>query len=734
MYSQCVRLLKQCLSTLSSKLSFVCGALLGFLGFLLLWGSTPLDTTNFSWLTHPFGGDLTFSTIAALAYQKEPWTFPIGAIDTIVYPARTSIVFADNVPLMAILFKVLAKILGRDIQYYGIWGCLCFSLQGGISAAILNKYYKNILLSLIGSVFFLLTPFLLWRMFGHISMSGQWVVLLGLLLVAYRQHPFIRRHDVSLWVGLSVISVGVLAYFLPMVMALSALYFWLQAGENAGVAIRKFSIMFINSVLACLAFLWVSGGLLGGMTSGGAGYGEIPFNLASFIDSHGFSRIFKPLPVEPNERFHWESYAWLGLGLIIASLFAIGAFLKDGRMPQDFFSQTFPYIAVSFFILAFAATNTVRLGDVVLFSYSLPSTVVEAFSTFRSSARLAWPVWYLIAFAALGYISRFSLGSIGKATLLVGLLTIQVWDGFAMLKMLKNPDAVATPAKLHSNLWSNLNRAGDHLNIIPFWGELQHEALGEIYFEAVKAGVSTNIFWLGRYPMDAMNANINRKVDLLRQTTRLDGDILVFNHAQFLHGAKLHSSSQAYLADGLIIVAKPDLDNLIPGLEKVSLSHVPLVDYLAKLTNLPPHQVVMMAARESPSSTLVIPTISRSLNQLGLRKHDAAKGNFAYAAVLTSGQVIFEASQATPIRHTIRVDSDASVLPASESQSVAEFGLNIVPGRGPDIGLTVNGINALGAVFGLNIVIYDFRQRKVVEQASFAAFADEDGVIASVDH
>ena len=110
----------------------------------MVWGFTPLDPTNFDWLINPFRGDLTFSALSALAYQREDWSFPIGVINSLVYPAQTSIMLSDNVPLMAIAAKLVAKIGGRDIQYYGYWGLLCTILQGGMASAILFTYCGSI--------------------------------------------------------------------------------------------------------------------------------------------------------------------------------------------------------------------------------------------------------------------------------------------------------------------------------------------------------------------------------------------------------------------------------------------------------------------------------------------------------------------------------------------------------------------------------------------------------------
>ena len=39
------------------------------------------------------------------AYRNSDWHFPIGMIDSLVYPNQTSVIYTDSIPLFAIFFK-----------------------------------------------------------------------------------------------------------------------------------------------------------------------------------------------------------------------------------------------------------------------------------------------------------------------------------------------------------------------------------------------------------------------------------------------------------------------------------------------------------------------------------------------------------------------------------------------------------------------------------------------------
>lgn len=712
-----------------SKSTFISGFVLGAILFVCAWGVAPLNPFNLYWMYHPYMGDFAFSSIAALAFQRESWTFPPGAIDSLVYPARTSIVFADSVPIAAFVAKAITRTTGAEFQYFGIWGFLCSGLQGGLSAAIIYRYCRSGLLSLIGSLFLFCAPFFLGRMFVHVSMVGQWILLLPLLFIAYGTHPWIVRHEVALWSAVAIGSAWILAYFTPMVMGLVVLYFWLRHEHSKRQALVGLALTLTIAVPGILIALWLAGGMLPGMVSGGANYGEVPLNLGALLDPGPFSRLFPGWPFGPTELFHQESYAWLGTGVVAGGLILIGCKLATHSfIPKHPWTRAFPYFAVCFAFLAFAATNKVRFGSIVLFSYPLPDIVLSAFSSFRSSARIVWPVWYIIVFAVIGGISSLPIPRSARAIVLATLFSLQAWDASSFRAAVRNLDAPSHADPLVSPFWERLGQVGKHIYFLPFWGVVGEESRAQIFMNAVQQNVTTNIFWLGRYPMDAISATVNQKLSALQSGVREPDDILLFNHLPFLAGAKIPPGSQAYLIDGLVVVAKLGLGSSSARIQPLTVRTMTLSEYIAQLATSPRRLLVVLSGKESPQTAGPIDSPTQiAMSAMGLSKLTQTAGSFAYAAVVSDRKVLAEVLQSTPLDLSAEQGSALSGVPVPVKISVA------IRGNGALDTMTVGASNFFGAFFGLNIAVYDLDEKKIVERAAFGAYSALAGVVLTID-
>lgn len=103
-------------------------ALLGAVVFICLYGVKILNPTYVEWLYN--GRDLMQHYLGWEFFRKSDWMFPIGLTDQLSYPSGTSVIFTDSIPIFAVLFKLFSPIMSEKFQYFGIWGILCFILQG----------------------------------------------------------------------------------------------------------------------------------------------------------------------------------------------------------------------------------------------------------------------------------------------------------------------------------------------------------------------------------------------------------------------------------------------------------------------------------------------------------------------------------------------------------------------------------------------------------------------------
>ena len=116
------------------------GALLGALVFVALYGVRVLDPTQVDWILNNASPDPSQHYLGWAFFRRSAVRLPyIGANYSVVYPYRTSVLFTDSIPLLALFFKLLGPVLPARFQYFGWWGLLCYALQGGQALAILAR-------------------------------------------------------------------------------------------------------------------------------------------------------------------------------------------------------------------------------------------------------------------------------------------------------------------------------------------------------------------------------------------------------------------------------------------------------------------------------------------------------------------------------------------------------------------------------------------------------------------
>ena len=196
-------------------------------------------------------------------FRKSNWVFPIGLFDSLSYPNYGSILFIDSIPLFAMFFKAISNILPETFQYFGMFGLLCYSLQGIFAFTLLRKYIDDKLYCIIGTVFFIISPYLLQRMFWHTALSSNFLILAGLCLFAYRE----KYNDNILkkliyWNGLLIFAITIHLYYVPMILIIMLCTFIAEYKENK---ISYKSSILTGIMCAVLGITTIY--LLGGMSS-----------------------------------------------------------------------------------------------------------------------------------------------------------------------------------------------------------------------------------------------------------------------------------------------------------------------------------------------------------------------------------------------------------------------------------------------------------------------------------
>lgn len=380
---------------------FLVAALLGALIFVCMFGLAILNPSNTDWLM--YDGDLKQHFIGWEFFRESGWAFPIGMIEGLAYPYGLAVTFMDSIPLLAIPLKLFQGILPEHFQYFGLWGLLCYMLQGGFAALILRHWTKNIFVAILGSILFVASPIMFSRMFAHTALASHWLLLAGILAVIKLRSVASMRLHLGVWTGLLVLAVLIHPYFLPMVLFLLLISITLTHQKFT----RSLVKLMIPMTVSLLVF-YVIGGLSIRETDSD-GLGEHALNLTSLFNPLGWSRFLNSFPIASS----WESLAYIGFGVIL--LIPLAAYfiaLNTKKIPAfNVKSINIKYVVIILLFIGMtiaAISPKVQLGSYVLVDINVPHIIEKVWSTFRATGRLFWPVYYIIIIAILVSVIRLS--------------------------------------------------------------------------------------------------------------------------------------------------------------------------------------------------------------------------------------------------------------------------------------------------------------------------------------
>lgn len=474
------------------------GALLGALVFLILYGVRVLDPTCVDWILNNPSPDPAQHYLGWVFYRRSGWHLPyLGANYSAIYPYRTSILYTDSIPLLAVLGKLLGGVLPARFQYLGLWGLFCYAMQGGLAQALIARVggvrpgntAKN-WASVLGAGVLVLFPALNIRMFAHTALAANWLVLLALWLWLCAEQSENRptAAKLCLWWGiLGLLCAGIHLYYLPMVGMVLVAACVQRALEKRGPAAVVLPVASFCG--AALAELFV----LGAFAANFAGYSN------GYLSGADLANLFVP-----GLGASWEQEIYAGLGTTIAVVLALAGLLVQHKQAGAFFCRHKNVVIAALVLLvldAIAATgNTVTFAGRTLFTVPIPQALMDFWAMFSSCARLAWLAGMLLAVAACGLVLRFWQGA--AAAVLLALCAAA--QGFGQRAELAKRFAAYHDATYYENTtqltdpaWEQLAASGQftHLAFASF--DFEHDEFWDLAAFAADHGWTSNSFYMG---------------------------------------------------------------------------------------------------------------------------------------------------------------------------------------------------------------------------------------------
>ncbi|MDR2730793.1 MAG: DUF6311 domain-containing protein [Treponema sp.] len=443
----------------SSFFVFICGGLLGAVFFLYIFGTAILDFTYTGWLMA--GGDLSQHYLGWKLFRNSLWHFPLGLIDNIVYPFKISIIYTDSIPLFAIIFKLLSPVLPGNFQYFGLFGIVCYTLQGGISALIIKRIGGNTILSITCSLFFTLSTAMMWRIYFHTSLSAHFIILLCILTYLQNNNLNLKK-QVFMWSGLLALSASIHSYFVPMVMIF--MFFRLLQEYTLSKNLKNQCIVFGVSFLVLTGTMFCLGAFYLVKDASAGYFGVASANINTFINPQGISRFIKDMPLATDGQH--EGNAYLGLGIILLAAAVIFQLYQKNK----FYFKTvkkqivFPVLGIVLSFIVFSLSPTITFNQYKLFTYPVLWPVEYLWSIFRSTGRMTWPVIYIIITVCIWWaIKQFS---VKKSVLLLSVFLLIQWFDLKPWFVSKGNEyktKVTWQTELSSPVWDKLAYEYKHI-------------------------------------------------------------------------------------------------------------------------------------------------------------------------------------------------------------------------------------------------------------------------------
>lgn len=467
------------------------------------------------------GGDQAQALIGLLYYLHDDWRLPL-LFAANLGPSGANIAFTDSIPLLAVPTRLWFSVTGQVVNYFGAWMLLCILLQTVAFVLLLRHFGRRTLaVTLAGALLAATLPLLLMRLYmEHLALSGQFLVLFAWLLF-FRDTAAIRDGERGYWLALLAAALWVHPYFMAMVLTI-----FLAARLDALLAGRGLVRQGLETALALvwlLALMLLSGHLTLGAAPAPAPVDNIySLNLLAPLLPQGLSGWFPGrghMDATGGQALEGFIYPGAGLLLALALAFAsalgrrLGPWGSGERLTAPEAPPLRPATLAILLALGLGLTLYALSPDIYalkhrLLSYDPPWPLETLLGHFRVSARLIWPLVYLVLLFTVLALTAWLPPA--RAALALTLIAAVQWVDTQPLRAVlseRNRTPVPIADERH---WQDLIAHHERLLIFPpmFCGpreEQMHLNFG-LHLVAARHGLSTNSLYAARWTPDCAEA------------------------------------------------------------------------------------------------------------------------------------------------------------------------------------------------------------------------------------
>ncbi len=469
-----------------------------------------LDPLHTEWMLN---GDWAATYHGWLFHLRGPVTLPPGLTPNLLAPWGTSVFYTNSVFWLCELGRIVGLFVSRDFQLYGLFMASSYAGLAVTGWWLLRRLDAPLVLRLAGGVLLMAEPMLPAR-FGHIALTGQWLVMLqigvAVLLVTEPKRP---RWLVHLAAGAAAFAIGVEGYLaaisIPLALANIVIGRW-----RAQVPWRAVGTSLALLVLGTGAMLWLVGGILADPVNRTAeGFGDFSADLGTLFNSHQLSRWIPGFTVSSRQG---EGFSYLGLGTLLVVLTAVIAWAMKPKQVLRMAWLLAPLILMVLGEAFYAASARITFsGKVLVELWGFFKLLDPLPSMFRTSGRFVWALHFLVSVSAIVGV----VVAARKRRIWGALLVLAAVVQLAEIPARPNVFDVQPLPPPFGEAWTGLRGNYQHLRVVPIqvqWVCGYNEALIDRLSQvAVREGLSINSGLVGRVPAAVgplCNARFNEPV------------------------------------------------------------------------------------------------------------------------------------------------------------------------------------------------------------------------------
>lgn len=352
---------------------------------------------------------------------------------------------------------------------------LCFILQAIASYKLISLISgDNKIIANLAVLLFLFSPPFLLRLHGHFNLVGHFTILFALY--------FVFSENLKKYCWYLLIFVSVLTHFYLFVMVFILYVFDLhnKCFVSKKIPLKIIVKNFITTTILLGVIMFLVGYFANNVNASAEGFGHYKLNLLSIIDSgtveHStrWSYIIRDIPVP--SIFDYEGFNFFGLGILFLVTSSIIIIVNN---PNDIWIKIKQHkwlILLCLILFIYSLSNVIAISTYE-FTYYLPKFILKFANILRASGRFFWIIFYLIIFAFLTILIKYT----NKNTALIILsitVIIQIVDTNMAWRQIRQELMITANSSwsitLQNSFWKDVPKYYTKLRHIPLGNNIKN--------------------------------------------------------------------------------------------------------------------------------------------------------------------------------------------------------------------------------------------------------------------